>query len=708
MLKFIFLLFLAVFQAQASEFTDPLILSAGTTSTSKTTGTLIVTGGVGVSGKVSANDVNVDSATASRVVATDASKNLSSATTTLTQVNYLGSATGTTGTTSTNLVFSTSPSLTTPTIAGAALSGNLTGSPTFTAHINFGSNAGTGGQIGISNNSGITWRNAANSANYEFYVDSSNVFQMPTAVTVTGITNFNNTVNITPGTGANSLVITGPSSVSNNAGEILFKQAAQYSFLFGSGYNTTGAMEIIPSTASGGTTFSNPIFQANRTGVITIGNATLLGAHVVNGTFDVVKGVAGPGTTGNILLTDVTTNSTTKNSSVSSRHYTNSEENVGIFSYENNASANILYVGTGGTSSQNAMTNIQFWTATSNTTTLGTLRGSIDSSGLWKINTSASVFGGGGDQLAVIGTTTTDAAKAGITSIVQDNFDGVSQFNHTGVSAYYQRGLASTSRSDTGNRQAVNAQASFSSSSGTPTFTSSGFISAFKAQLPTVSGSLTLAIADFAGLNVEASSLNTGTNKYGVYIGAQTGASANYAIYTAGSAIASFGGNVTANGGMIDVGLNPDNTGLLMTNVTTNSTNKTSNISVSHYTQVEEPVGVFYVENQTSSNTIHHGGGYASLNAATNQKFYTAATNTTVTGTVRLELDTNGNIVMGTAAKGTTDTQGFFYIHSTAGLPTGVPGTTYTGRVPMQYDTTNHKICVYDPTTPSWRCSAAM
>lgn len=71
-------------------------------------------------------------------------------------------------------------------------------------------------------------------------------------------------------------------------------------------------------------------------------------------------------------------------------------------------------------------------------------------------------------------------------------------------------------------------------------------------------------------------------------------------------------------------------------------------------------------------------------------------------------IDANNNIVPGSTALATTATNGFQYMKTTSGLPTGVPATTYTGQTPMVYDTTNHKICVYDPTTPSWRCSAAM
>ena len=55
--------------------------------------------------------------TANRALISDANGVPTHATTTATQLGYLSSATGTTGTASTNLVFSTSPALTTPTVA---------------------------------------------------------------------------------------------------------------------------------------------------------------------------------------------------------------------------------------------------------------------------------------------------------------------------------------------------------------------------------------------------------------------------------------------------------------------------------------------------------------------------------------------------------------------------------------------------------------
>jgi hypothetical protein len=50
-------------------------------------------------------------------------------------------------------------------------------------------------------------------------------------------------------------------------------------------------------------------------------------------------------------------------------------------------------------------------------------------------------------------------------------------------------------------------------------------------------------------------------------------------------------------------------------------------------------------------------------------------------------------------APATTDTNGFLYISKVAGAPTGVPANlagNYANALPMRYDTTNHKLWVYD------------
>jgi hypothetical protein len=63
----------------------------------------------------------------------------------------------------------------------------------------------------------------------------------------------------------------------------------------------------------------------------------------------------------------------------------------------------------------------------------------------------------------------------------------------------------------------------------------------------------------------------------------------------------------------------------------------------------------------------------------------------------RISLDVDGNIILGyQAALATSATKGFVYIPSMAGQPTGTPADTYTGQVPLVYDTTNNKLWVYN------------
>lgn len=69
----------------------------------------------------------------------------------------------------------------------------------------------------------------------------------------------------------------------------------------------------------------------------------------------------------------------------------------------------------------------------------------------------------------------------------------------------------------------------------------------------------------------------------------------------------------------------------------------------------------------------------------------------------RFRVDKNGNVSVGTAAVSTSATDGFLYIPTTAGTPTGVP-TTKTGLAATVIDTTNNKICFY--INSAWKCAA--
>lgn len=82
--------------------------------------------------------------------------------------------------------------------------------------------------------------------------------------------------------------------------------------------------------------------------------------------------------------------------------------------------------------------------------------------------------------------------------------------------------------------------------------------------------------------------------------------------------------------------------------------------------------------------------------------FGTTSAKPVVFGTNNIEkarIDSAGNFVQGTAAIAANATDGFLYVASCAGPPTGTP-TAYAGRVPIVVDTTNHKLYFYDG---SWR-----
>lgn len=73
-------------------------------------------------------------------------------------------------------------------------------------------------------------------------------------------------------------------------------------------------------------------------------------------------------------------------------------------------------------------------------------------------------------------------------------------------------------------------------------------------------------------------------------------------------------------------------------------------------------------------------------------------------GVRRFAIDTNSNVVIGSGALATGATNGFLYISSSAGAPTGVP-TAFTGRVTLHYDSTNNQIYVYNG---AWKKTVAL
>jgi hypothetical protein len=116
------------------------------------------------------------------------------------------------------------------------------------------------------------------------------------------------------------------------------------------------------------------------------------------------------------------------------------------------------------------------------------------------------------------------------------------------------------------------------------------------------------------------------------------------------------------------------------------------------------PAAPFHVQTAVTSSTaiIANTGGTEcffilrnSVTTSNNTRIGAISADLTLTtgGTERVRVTSTGNI-HGTSGT-TAMTDGFFYIPSAAGAPSGVP-TAIAGRVPMYYDTTNNNFYVYN------------
>jgi fructose-specific component phosphotransferase system IIB-like protein len=102
----------------------------------------------------------------------------------------------------------------------------------------------------------------------------------------------------------------------------------------------------------------------------------------------------------------------------------------------------------------------------------------------------------------------------------------------------------------------------------------------------------------------------------------------------------------------------------------------TAGLAVADQGQVYNSSGGMLIYNAASSDIVVAVGGSATTNEA-------------------LRIDSNKNVSVGNAALATNATNGFLYLPTCAGTPTGVP-TAKTGRVATVYDTTNNKLYVYN------------
>lgn len=84
------------------------------------------------------------------------------------------------------------------------------------------------------------------------------------------------------------------------------------------------------------------------------------------------------------------------------------------------------------------------------------------------------------------------------------------------------------------------------------------------------------------------------------------------------------------------------NVALVITDVTTDATQKVGRFGARHYTNSEEPMAAFVTSAGVGSNSVLIGGGTSAFNAATFVAIYTAANHTTTTGTQRASWNSAG------------------------------------------------------------------
>lgn len=116
---------------------------------------------------------------------------------------------------------------------------------------------------------------------------------------------------------------------------------------------------------------------------------------------------------------------------------------------------------------------------------------------------------------------------------------------------------------------------------------------------------------------------------------------------------------------------------------------------------------LFTIAGSDQAGTTTTGGGIKirggnGTSAGGTVEIWTSATTTPAVG---LAVTAAKSVVLNNAAIATNATDGFIYIATCAGTPTGVP-TAQTGRVAMVYDTTNFQFWIYDgawkqPKTPA-------
>lgn len=83
------------------------------------------------------------------------------------------------------------------------------------------------------------------------------------------------------------------------------------------------------------------------------------------------------------------------------------------------------------------------------------------------------------------------------------------------------------------------------------------------------------------------------------------------------------------------------------TTTRTNNTQKLSRVGVPHYSTSEEPMGLLLTQTNSTNNSLKFGGASSLFNAATDISFNTGANTTTIAGSERMSIRSDGEVWIG-------------------------------------------------------------
>lgn len=309
----------------------------------------------------------------------------------------------------------------------------------------------------------------------------------------------------------------------------------------------------------------------------------------------------------NVLsLSNNSTNLTTKDSIISSRHYTNAEENFSGIRLESGSTTSAIYYG-GSSTSFNAATQHHFYTAANTTTLTGTERVRISNSAI-NLTLLTKIGGAVGDIPDGAGLHIESGSAGAISASADADELVVEGSGDTGITVL------------SGNTSVGRIQF------GTTTDVSSAFLwwDAANSVCAVGTGIVSGLLDFYTGNGNRVGRWNDAGN---LLIGTTTAATGGPRVDIVGS---------------LTIGSNA-----------TDATLKNATFSGRHYTNAEETVSILIGQSNVSDNIAYYGGSSGSLNSMTSHRFYTAANTTTVSGTERVRLSNSAiNLTLNTKIGG--------------------------------------------------------